>query len=166
MSRTRTQVWTSFRGLAMAGEPMTSGPVALLELLARPAPARVVAPDLLGRLDPALLDRRRHVVGRVDRVAVGADRRAGRGRAAGRRGQRARLRRVAAAAVRDLAGTRRGAARPRRPRLVLLRRGRAAVLALDLHLDVEDHPGEVRPDRVHQVGEELERLVLVGDDRL
>src|SRR3954470_22949963 len=125
MSRTRTQVWTSFRGLAMAGEPMTSGPVALLELLARPAPARVVAPDLLGRLDPALLDRRRHVFGRVDRVAIGADRRAGRGRgrAAGRRGQRARLRRVAAAAVRDLAGARRGAARPRRPRLVLLRRG-------------------------------------------
>ena len=33
------------------------GTVALLELLARPAPAGVVAADLLGLIDPALLDR-------------------------------------------------------------------------------------------------------------
>src|SRR3954447_15414289 len=58
----------------------------------------------------------------------------------------------------------RAARRDARPRLVLLRR--LAVLALDLDLDVEDHPREVRPDGVHQVGEQLERLVLVGDDRL
>jgi hypothetical protein len=31
---------------------------------------------------------------------------------------------------------------------------------------VEDHPREVRPDGVHQVGEEGERLVLVGDERV
>src|SRR5919198_814258 len=49
----------------------------------------------------------------------------------------------------------------------LLRRHRAvAVLALDLDLDVVDHPREVRPDGVHQVLEERERLVLVGNDRL
>ena len=34
------------------------------------------------------------------------------------------------------------------------------------HLDVEDEAGEVGPDAVHQVPEQLERLVLVGDQRL
>src|SRR4051794_12705557 len=187
MSRTRMHVWTSFTGLAMAASlchgatgdaprvrrrgtmkvtavpTAPSGAVALFKFLARPAPARVVAPDLLGRLDPPLLDRRGDLVRRLHRVAVRAD--AGRAGAARRLGERARLRGPDAARVRDLPGARRAAARrDARPRLVLLRR--RAVLALDLHLDVEDHPREVRPDGVHQVGEQLERLVLVGDDRL
>src|SRR3954453_20965170 len=187
MSRTRMHVWTSFTGLAMAASlchgatgdaprvrrrgtmkvtavpTAPSGAVALFKFLARPAPARVVAPDLLGRLDPPLLDRRGDLVRRLHRVAVRAD--AGRAGAARRLGERARLRGPDAAGVRDLAGARRAAARrDARPRLVLLRR--LAVLALDLDLDVEDHPREVRPDGVHQVGEQLERLVLVGDDRL
>src|SRR4051794_36587485 len=136
-----------------------SGTVTLFKFLARAAPARVVAADLLGRLDAPLLHRR-GVIDPVDREAVGPDR-----HVAGRLGQRARLRGRAAARVRYLGGARRAAARrDRRPRLVLLRRD--AVLALDLDLDVEDHPREVRPDRVHEVREELERLVLVGDDRL
>src|SRR3954463_6347874 len=108
MSRTRTQVWTSFRGLAMAGEPMTSGPVALLELLARAAPARIVAPDLLGRLDPALLDRGDDLVGHLRRVAVGGHPRAG---AARRLRQRAGLRGADTAGVGDLAAARRAPAR-------------------------------------------------------
>src|SRR3954471_21127066 len=182
MSRTRMHVWTSFTGLAMAASlchrrlalrprgtmkvtPVPtppSGAVALFKFLPRAAPARVVAPDLLGRLHPPLLDRRSDLVGRLHRVAVGAD---GGARAARRLGERARLRSADAAGVRDLAGARRAAARrDARPRLVLLR-GRG-VLALDLDLDVEDHPREVRPDGVHQVGEQVERLVLVGDDRL
>src|SRR3954447_24075501 len=187
MSRTRMHVWTSFTGLAMAASlchgatgdaprvwrrgtmkvtavpTVPSGAVALFKFLARPAPARVVAPDLLGRLDPPLLDRRGDLVRRLHPAAVRAD--PGRAGAARRRGERARLRGPDAAGVRDLAGARRAAARrDARPRLVLLRR--LAVLALDLDLDVEDHPREVRPDGVHQVGEQLERLVLVGDDRL
>src|SRR4051794_22940142 len=187
MSRTRMHVWTSFTGLAMAASlchgatgdaprvrrrgtmkvtavpTAPSGAVALFKFLARPAPARVVAPDLLGRLDPPLLDRRGDLVRRLHRVAVRAD--AGRAGAARRLGERARLRGPDAAGVGDLAGARRAAARrDARPRLVLLRG--LAVLALDLDLDVVDHPREVRPDGVHQVGEELERLVLVGDDRL
>src|SRR3954469_970615 len=187
MSRTRMHVWTSFTGLAMAASlchgatgdaprvwrrgtmkvtavpTVPSGAVALFKFLARPAPARGVAPDLLGRLAPPLLDRRGDLVRRLHRVAVRAD--AGRAGAARRLGERARLRGPDAAGVRDLAGARRAAARrDARPRLVLLRR--LAVLALDLDLDVEDHPREVRPDGVHQVGEQLERLVLVGDDRL
>src|SRR5437868_8835664 len=36
--------------------------VTFLELLARPAPARVVAPDLLPLVDPPLLDRRRKLL--------------------------------------------------------------------------------------------------------
>src|SRR3954465_12058650 len=119
MSRTRMHVWTSFTGLAMAASlchgatgdaprvrrrgtmkvtavpPAPSGAVALFKFLARPAPARVVAPDLLGRLDPPLLDRRGDLVGLRDRVAVRADpRRAG---AARRLGARAPLRRGDAA---------------------------------------------------------------------
>ncbi len=46
------------------------------------------------------------------------------------------------------------------------RRGGAAVGAVDHHLDVEDHPREVAPDAVHQIAEQLEGLVLVGDQRL
>src|SRR6478672_13478022 len=180
MSRTRMHVWTSLRGLGIAREPM-SWPqcaatrrgtrrelgltgrlraVALLEFLAGAAPARIVAADLLGRVDPALLDDRERLVG-LDGVAVGPHRGAGATR--GLR-ERARMRGPHAARVRDLAGPGRAAAgSDARPRLVLLRR--AAVLALHLDLDVEDHPREVRPDGVHQIGEELERLVLVGDDR-
>src|SRR3954451_5837759 len=102
MSRTRMFVWTSCFALMAA----SLCAVALLELLARAAPARVVAPDLLGRLDAPLLHRRRDLVGRLDRVAVRADARA---RAAGRLGQRARLRRPRGARVGDLPRARRAA---------------------------------------------------------
>src|SRR5688500_19725079 len=50
------------------------------------------------------------------------------------------------------------------PYTTLFRSG--AVRALDLDLDVEDHLGEARPDAGHQLGEEVERLVLVGDERV
>ena len=118
--------------------------VALLVLLARAAPARVVAPDLLVLVDAALLDDRRSVLG-VD-LAIGA-------RAVDR------LPGVdeppAAAAAWSALGcsvptppvywTARG-----RPAAAGLR-ARRRVGALDLDLDVEDHPREVGPDRVHQV---------------
>src|SRR3954449_7042009 len=54
-----------------SGAPETGalGAVALLELLARPAPARVVPADLLRGLDPALLDR--HRLGNLVDLAVG-----------------------------------------------------------------------------------------------
>ena len=45
------------------------------------------------------------------------------------------------------------------------RRG-AAVLALDVDLDVEDHARVVRPNAVHEVAEQRERLVLVGNQRV
>src|SRR3954453_6171868 len=97
MSRTRMHVWTSFTGLAMAASlchgatgdaprvrrrgtmkvtavpTAPSGALALFKFLARPAPARVVAPDLLGRLDPPLLHRRGDLLGLRDREAARAD---------------------------------------------------------------------------------------------
>src|SRR5215203_4280769 len=117
-------------------------PVALLELLARPAPARVVAAELLVGLDAALLD------GRGDQLALLVDR--------------------AVVGVGLVLGRPARVLQPLRPaRAVAGRRGRAfAVLGLDGDLDVVDEPREVRPDGVHQVLEERERLVLVGDDRL
>src|SRR3954468_11283692 len=121
-----------------------SGAVALLELLARAAPARVVAPELVVLVDAALLDRRGWLrAGRagVDPVAPAAV------------GARLVLERAARVGVRP------GATGLGADRLV-------AVGALDLDLDVVDHAREVRPDGVHQVLEERERLVLVGDQRL
>src|SRR5689334_14003361 len=123
--------------------------VAALEFLAAAAPARVVAADLLDRRDAALLDGRCGL-----RLGVLAP--VGRGRIA----QRAGLRGPDATRVGDAAVAGRGPGR----RVLLLRR--VAVLALDLDLDVEDHPREVRPDRGHEVGEQREGLVLVGDERL
>src|SRR3954470_19268027 len=107
MSRTRMHVWTSFTGLAMTASlchrrlalrrrgtmkvtPVPtppSGAVALFKFFPRPAPAGVVAPVLPARLPPPLLHRRSDLVGRLHRVAVGADRGA---RAARRLGERAR----------------------------------------------------------------------------
>ena len=114
-------------------------PVALLELLARPAPARVVAAELLVLVDAALLHRR----GRTGSSLAARRRR----RSAGPR-------------------TCRPSTRARRGALTACCCCGDPVLALDLDLDVVDHPREVRPDGVHQVLEERERLVLVGDDRL
>src|SRR5690242_3415704 len=74
-----------------------SGAVALLVLLARPAPARVVAPDLLGLLDAALL----HGRGRLHRALGDLLGRADVG--GGRRGDRARADR-GAGRVGDAAG--------------------------------------------------------------
>ena len=56
--------------------------------------------------------------------------------------------------------------RPRTPGWVGHRPACAAVLALDVDLDVEDHARVVGPDAVDQVPEEGERLVLVGYQRI
>src|ERR687883_786049 len=82
-----------------------SGTVTLFVLLARPAPARVVAADLLGRLDAALLDDRCLLDG-LGRVPVGADRGVAR-----RLGEPARRRGRAGARVAHLAAARRAAGR-------------------------------------------------------
>src|SRR4051794_18362653 len=122
--------------------------VALLVLLARAAPARVVAADAVVLVDAPLLHDGRLVAGRLAGLAVG-------GRLvlhrAARVGERAH-------AARHLRGRLPGG------RLRLLRG--LAVGTLDLDLDVVDHPGEVGPDRVHEVVEEREGLVLVGHQRL
>src|SRR4051812_1411993 len=140
-------------GQVISRRPFTqrraSGAVALLELLPRAAPAGVVAPELVVLVDPALLHDRHLVrpVG-VDAVALPA--------------VRAGL--VVEGPARVLQGAEprllRRAGRP------ALRRPLVAVRRLDLDLDVVDHPREVGPDGVHQVFEERERLVLVGDERL
>src|SRR5215213_7899939 len=114
-----------------------SGPVALLVLLARPAPARVVAPELVVLVDAPLRDRRRlHRLGgaRIDAVA-----------GAGLR--------VAAVGVRlvvhDAAGVlERGRAAGRLRRGRDLRDGLVGVLELDL--DVVDQAREVGPDARHE----------------
>src|SRR6188472_530717 len=98
--------------------PWRLGAMAPLEFLAGPAPARVVAADLLDRGDATLLDDRRGLLGVL--LATGR----------GRLGQRAGLRGAAAARIGDAA-----AARGRAGRRVLLR-GSVAVLALDLDLNV------------------------------
>src|SRR4051794_2495138 len=133
-------------------------PVALLVLLARAAPARVVAPDRLVLVDATLL----HGLDRlllVDLgVALGRD-------AAGRGGrQRTGLRGADTAGVGDPAARRARAGGRALGQVVVT--AAVAVRGVDLDLDVEDHPREVRPDGVHQVGEEVEGLVLVGDERV
>src|SRR4051794_40652033 len=132
-----------------------SGPMALLVLLAGPAPAGIVAPDLLV---VGLDDRDRVLAGAI--AALRHVRRAAGGRLRRRCDRRARRRGLgqrrgllgAAAGVRD-AG--------RRPRRLGLEVGR-----LDGDLDVEDDAGELLPDRVHELAEHLEALVLVGDERV
>src|SRR4051812_8491985 len=121
--------------------------MALLVLLAAAAPARVVAPDLLLLrqaprldLDGSLEILLGHAIGQLAR---------------GRRGERARLL-VAAARVGVAAGRRARRAAADRPGAglgtLLLSRpaATAAVLALDLDLDVEDEARELLPDRVDQ----------------
>src|SRR5918999_5486387 len=130
---------TTSRNVSRRRGSKPSGPVALLELLAGSAPARVVAPELLVLADAALLDHRRRLVRLLAGLSVGA-------------------RLVVQRAARVLERGRAAA--------LLLRHALVAVLALDLDLDVVDHAREVGPDGVHQVLEERERLVLVGDDRL
>src|SRR5215211_1855270 len=140
--------------------------MALLVLLAGPAPAGIVAADLLLLVEHALLDLDR-LVDLLDGVRRGALDALGHA-ARGRRRQRAGLSLAAPAALVAVAAGR--AARPAadRPPAAGLRSGglAAAVLALDLDLDVEDEAGELLPDRVDQAPEHLEAVVLVGDDRL
>src|SRR4051812_20676189 len=109
--------------------------MAALVLLAGPAPARVVAADLLVLVEPARLDLRRRLGAGVDRI-LGRLGDAGRHARAGglrRGGQRARLVGRGAARVGEPAARRRGASAgaPGGCRL-------GAVPALDLDLDVED----------------------------
>src|SRR4051794_3994728 len=136
--------------------------MALLELLARPAPARVVAADLLALVHVAGLDMRQELGG----IVIGelhARRRGTTG--CGRRGQCAWLVLRRAARVAEVArGARVGAGGPGTVWRLLLRA--VAVLALDLHLDAEDVARELLPDRVHQRAEHLEALVLVGHERV
>src|SRR2546423_13476112 len=94
-------------------QPSGLCPVTLLELLARPAPARVVAPDLLLLVDVPRLDLHRHVEHLLLRVLERRARRSGRGC----RRQSTRL--IAAAAVLQT---------PRPGRLLLLEAVRALVL--------------------------------------
>jgi hypothetical protein len=132
-----------------AGAAAGLRPVAALELLARPAPARVVAPDLLLVGDVARLDQGQRRLG-ADRPVVGREpvgRRRGR---AGRRGERARLGRAGAAGVAHARGAagRGRAPRPARagrlgPARAPCRRPRRRVLDLDLDLYVEHEPGEL-----------------------
>src|SRR3954454_22262461 len=77
------------------------GAVALLELLARPAPARVVAADRLVGVHAALLDDRHRLL-----LGVALGHRTG-GRAGGRGGERAGLCRADAAGVADVRAARR-----------------------------------------------------------
>src|SRR5215208_6333797 len=140
--------------------------MALLELLATAAPARIVATDLLVLVQYALLDLHRLVdlVDGVGRRALDALGNAARGRCR----QRARLGLATPAVVAVAAGRRAARAAADRPAGAGLRTrvGAAAVLALDLDLDVEDEPRELLPDRVDQTAEHLEAVVLVGHDRL
>src|SRR5688572_28168675 len=119
--------------------------MALLELLAGPAPARVVAADLLLVGDAPGLDLLRRLGRRVGRVARSL--RHTRGNGAARHGRRRGLQRA-------------GLVRRRAARVVEGRLARAsaaadgpllaaAVLALDLDLDVEDVARELLPDVVH-----------------
>src|SRR4051794_15777188 len=140
--------------MAWGGTP--SGAVALLELLARAAGARVVAPNLVVLAGDSLFDdggeRQLGLVDLAVGVGLGALISAGH-----RHGDRLGAAHRAAARVGDAAARRGRAARGARRR-----DGALAVAALDLDLDVVDHPREVGPDRVHEIFEERERLVLVG----
>src|SRR5262245_43256795 len=62
--------WRS--GQVISRRPFRSGPVALLVLLAGPAPARVVAADVVVLVDAPLLHDRGLVPGRLAGLAVGA----------------------------------------------------------------------------------------------
>src|SRR3954454_19130299 len=122
--------------------------VALLELLARPAPARVVAAEARVLVDAPLGDDGHVVPGWLAGLAIGV---------------RLVLHRAARVGERAMPARRLRRRFPlRRCRLPLCA---VAVRALDLDLDVVDHPGEVGPDRVHEVVEEREGLVLVGHER-
>src|SRR5215211_414677 len=143
-----------------------SGAVALLVLLAGAAPARIVAADLL----PVSL----HPCGGVDAVARPSVRGRSGSRGSPRGGRPGSGRTDTAPRRRGRLGTlgvvQRGglvlAATRVRDLGRLLRRlehlGRRG--GLDGHLDVVDDPRELLPDRVHQLAEHREALVLVGDE--
>src|SRR5215212_5654099 len=137
--------------------------MALLELLAGAAPARVVAADALLVGDAPRLDLRRRLGRGVRRVLRGI-RDAGRyGPAGGCRGgglQSARLVGRGAAGVVQ-AGLARSATAADGPLpTATATAASVAVLALDLNLNVEDVARELLPDVVHQLAEHLEALVL------
>src|SRR3954451_4302254 len=138
-------------GQLISSRPRTGplGAVALLELLARAAPARVVAAEVRVLVDPPLGDHGHVVPWGLAGLAVGV---------------RLILERAARVGERAQTGRRLLRGIPLRGRRLLLRA--VAVRALDLDLDVVDHAREVGPDRVHQVVEEREGLVLVGHERL
>src|SRR3954454_6109459 len=119
--------WRS--GQVISRRPFSSRPVALLELLARAAPARVVAAERGVLVDAALLDGRRLLAGRLAGLAVGG---------------RLALHRPAAVGQRPQAAGRLLRRLPGRLRRRLL--GTVAVGALHLDLDVVDHAREVGPD--------------------
>src|SRR5215210_4418481 len=130
------------RSRGPGGRAAPSGAVALLELLARAAGARIVAPDLVVLAgDPLLNDGRERELLLVHlAVGVGLGALVGAGHRHGDRlgaAHRPAARVGGATSPRGRAGggTRR-------------RHGALAVAALDLHLDVVDHPREVGPDRV------------------
>src|SRR3984885_64230 len=133
-----------------AGHRRPLRPVALLVFLARSAPARIVAADLLARIDATLLDV--HHLGLLGAGAVLHH-------ATRRGGDRHRtLGRSAAARIGDPSPT---GGRARRPAWAARRRRRrlSAVRGVDRrHLDVVDQPRVVLPDAVHQIAEQLEGL--------
>src|SRR4051795_2011758 len=136
------------------GPSRRSGPVTLLVLLARAAPARVVPADsLLVVLDDRLLigDRSAAVAGLIFEGLLGGDVSAG-GRRDGRLAER-----------RGLLG---GATRVVETADLLRRRELRLRLRSHLDLDMEDQARELLPDRVHKRLEHREALVLVGDQRI
>ena len=133
--------------------------VALLELLARPAPAGVVAADLVDRVDAPLRDARPPSSSRGSRRLGDAER-------------APRPRRASAPSAVAVDEPLEYVSPPPPAQLELLDSAGSGTacsgssLAVDFDLDVEDHAREVGPDRVHQVLEELEALVLVRDQRV
>src|SRR5919198_6684680 len=115
----------------------------LLVLLARAAPARVVAPDLVALVHMPRLDVRQQLGGLV--VVAQLHARCGGAASGGGSGQRAGLVRSGAARVAEVArGARVRAGGPRRARRRLL--CGLPVLALYLHLHSEDVAGGPPPD--------------------
>src|SRR3954471_22080773 len=142
---------------------MRLGPVTFLELLAGPAPAGVVAADLLALVHPPRLHGSRGG-DLVDRHL----RRARHARRYGARGRRRKGARLVLGGATLVLEARAGRARAGcgLPRGRDGTAARPAVLALDLDLDAEDVARELLPDRVDQAGEHLEALVLVGHERV
>src|SRR5438067_9074097 len=133
------------------------GAVALLELLAAPAPAGLVAPHLVFLVDHPLLDDRQG----LDRFTFVVERLGPHAGCRGGRPQRPGAGRALTARVGHAPGAGRVAGGGEGGD-----GGAAAVLVLDVDLDVEDHPRVVGPDAVHEVAEQREGFVLVRHERV